>query len=49
MLERLLERISVSRYKNNFIMKGGMLRSAMVGTDTRANGTQEKKAIGSRH
>ena len=25
MLERLLERISISEYKNNFILKGGML------------------------
>ncbi|MDR1522763.1 MAG: nucleotidyl transferase AbiEii/AbiGii toxin family protein [Endomicrobium sp.] len=36
MLERLLERISVSKYKNNFILKGGMLISAMVGIGTRA-------------
>jgi predicted nucleotidyltransferase component of viral defense system len=36
MLERLLERISVSKYKSNFILKGGMLISAMVGIDTRA-------------
>lgn len=36
MLERLLERISVSKYKKNFILKGGMLISAMVGIDTRA-------------
>jgi predicted nucleotidyltransferase component of viral defense system len=36
MMERLLERISVSKYKNNFILKGGMLISAMVGIDTRA-------------
>jgi len=35
MLERLLERISVSKYKNNFILKGGMLISAMVGLDLR--------------
>ena len=35
MLERLLERISVSKYKNNFILKGGMLISAMVGIDLR--------------
>ena len=35
MLERLLERISVSRYKNNFILKGGFLISAIVGLDTR--------------
>jgi predicted nucleotidyltransferase component of viral defense system len=35
MLERFLERISVSRYKDNFILKGGMLIAAMVGIDTR--------------
>ena len=35
MLERLLERISVSKYKNNFILKGGMLISAMRGIDSR--------------
>lgn len=35
MLERLLERISLSKYKNNFILKGGFLISAMVGLDTR--------------
>ena len=29
MLERLLERISVSKYKQNFILKGGMLIAAM--------------------
>lgn len=36
MLERLLERISLSEYKNNFILKGGFLISAIVGLDTRA-------------
>lgn len=36
MLERLLERISVSKYKRNFILKGGFLIAAMVGLDTRA-------------
>ena len=36
MLERLLERISLSAYKNNFILKGGFLISAIVGLDTRA-------------
>lgn len=36
MLERLLERISVSRYRQNFILKGGFLIAAMVGLDTRA-------------
>lgn len=36
MLERLLERISVSDYKDNFILKGGMLIAAMIGIDTRS-------------
>ena len=36
MLERLLERISLSDYKHNFILKGGFLISAIVGLDTRA-------------
>lgn len=36
MLERLLERISLSEYKNNFILKGGMLVMAMVGENKRS-------------
>ncbi|HUW63369.1 MAG TPA: nucleotidyl transferase AbiEii/AbiGii toxin family protein [Spirochaetia bacterium] len=36
MLERLLERISLSKYRFNFILKGGMLVAAMVGLDARA-------------
>lgn len=36
MLERLLERISVLKYRQNFILKGGFLIAAMVGLDTRA-------------
>jgi len=36
MLERLLERISLSRYQSNFILKGGFLVASMVGLDTRA-------------
>ena len=35
MLERLLERIALSEYRNNFILKGGVLIAAMVGIDTR--------------
>lgn len=34
MLERFLERIAVSEYKHNFILKGGMLIAEMVGIDT---------------
>lgn len=35
MFERILERISVSQYKNNFILKGGILLSAMMGIENR--------------
>lgn len=36
MLERLLERISLSPFRDKFILKGGMLVAAMVGIDTRS-------------
>ena len=36
MMERLLERISLSPYRDNFILKGGFLIAAIVGLDTRA-------------
>ena len=36
MLERLLERISISKYKDNFILKGGMLISSIIGIDNRS-------------
>lgn len=36
MMERFLERISLSEYKDNFILKGGMLVAAMVGLDARS-------------
>lgn len=54
MLERLLERIALSEYKDNFILKGGMLVAAMVGIDSRStmdldasirNMTLSKKSI----
>jgi predicted nucleotidyltransferase component of viral defense system len=35
MLERLLERISISHYKDAFILKGGMLIASMVGIHNR--------------
>jgi hypothetical protein len=36
MLERFLERVSVSKYQDFFILKGGFLIAAMVGLDSRA-------------
>lgn len=36
MLERFLERVSISKYRDCFILKGGFLIAAMVGLDTRA-------------
>ena len=35
-MERFLERVSISKYKNNFILKGGMLVSALLGINVRA-------------
>ena len=35
MLERLLERISISKYKDMVILKGGMLIASMVGINSR--------------
>lgn len=35
MFERVLERLSISKYKNNFILKGGLLLSSIMGIDTR--------------
>lgn len=36
MMERFLERVSLSQFKENFISKGGMLVAVMVGLDTRS-------------
>lgn len=36
MMERFLERISLSDYKDRFVLKGGMLVAAMVGLDARS-------------
>lgn len=35
-MERFLERVSVSDYRNHFILKGGMLVASMIGIDMRA-------------
>ena len=36
MFERILERISISKYNSNFILKGGLLLSAMIGIQSRS-------------
>lgn len=36
MMERFLERVSLSPYKDKFILKGGRLVAAMVGLDARS-------------
>ena len=46
MLERLLERISLSKYKDQFILKGGMLIAAIVGIDARATMDMDATIIG---
>lgn len=35
MFERILERISISKYQDNFILKGGLLLAAMFGVENR--------------
>ena len=36
MMERLLERIAISNYRDNIILKGGFLIAAMIGIDMRS-------------
>lgn len=36
LMERFLERVSVSKFRDNFILKGGMLVAAYTGLDSRA-------------
>lgn len=36
MMERFLERVSLSAYKDNFIIKGGMLITSLVGISMRS-------------
>lgn len=36
MLEKFLERISLSKYKEQFVLKGGMLIAAIIGVDARS-------------
>ena len=33
LMERLLERVSLSQYRDNFVLKGGLLVSSLVGVD----------------
>ena len=33
LMERLLERVSLSKYRDNFVLKGGLLVSSLVGVD----------------
>ena len=40
--ERLLYRISKSKYKNNFILKGGLLLSAIFGDERRTTKDMDK-------
>lgn len=46
MFERILERISVSKYQDNFILKGGLLLSAMFGTQNRTTRDMDTTIIG---
>lgn len=46
MLERLLERISNSPYKDKFVLKGGMLIASLVGIDSRTTMDMDATVLG---
>ncbi|MCD8195019.1 MAG: nucleotidyl transferase AbiEii/AbiGii toxin family protein [Coprobacillus sp.] len=48
MMERLLARLSVSKYRDLFIIKGGYLISSMVGMDIRSTQDLDSTFVGSK-
>jgi hypothetical protein len=46
MLERLLERMANSSYKDKFILKGGLLIAALVGIDSRTTMDMDATVMG---
>ena len=46
MLERFLERVSLSPYRNNFIIKGGFLIASIIGLDSRTTKDLDATIIG---
>lgn len=46
MLDELLERISVSKMKNNFVLKGGFLIASLIGTNTRTTMDLDTTIVG---
>lgn len=46
LFERFLERLAKSPYKNNFILKGGLLISSMFGVDGRTTMDMDTTVIG---
>ncbi|MDR2600555.1 MAG: nucleotidyl transferase AbiEii/AbiGii toxin family protein [Oscillospiraceae bacterium] len=46
MMERLLERISMSHYRNNIVLKGGFLISSMIGISKRSTKDMDTTMIG---
>jgi len=46
MLERLLERVALSEYSENFILKGGLLIASMVGLGTRSTMDMDATILG---
>lgn len=46
MLDELLERLSVSTYKNNMVLKGGFLIASLIGVDTRSTMDLDTTLVG---
>ena len=45
LFERILERMANSRFKDNFILKGGLLISSMIGITERTTMVMQSKVI----
>ena len=47
-MERLLERLSVSDYRDDFVIKGGMLVASLIGVDERSTRRDDRPACAKR-
>lgn len=46
LFERILERLSLSKFKENFILKGGLLIASMIGVESRSTIDMDTTVIG---
>jgi predicted nucleotidyltransferase component of viral defense system len=46
LFERIIERLSLSKFRNNFILKGGLLIASMIGVESRSTLDMDTTVIG---